>query len=64
MNSFVRRILQFLEDQRGPTAIEYAMLIGLIFLVVLTAITAMGQATSTPFEQSQHSIEEAFEAGS
>jgi pilus assembly protein Flp/PilA len=63
MKSSVEKIARFLRDESGPAAIEYAMLIGLIFLAVLTAITAVGQATSTSMETSEDRLQEALEAG-
>jgi len=62
MNRIVKKVIWFVKDEHGPTAIEYAMLLGLIFLVVLTAITAVGQATGASFEYSRDSIGEAFDA--
>jgi pilus assembly protein Flp/PilA len=34
--------LTFLRDERGATAIEYGLIISLIFLVVVTTMTAFG----------------------
>ena len=56
MRRFAQKIRRLLADTDGATAIEYAMLVGLIFLVVLTAITAVGQATTDSFEYSRDSI--------
>jgi Flp pilus assembly pilin Flp len=39
-------VKQFAADTRGATAIEYALVAGLIFLVVVTAISAIGPATA------------------
>jgi len=43
--SFVR----FLRDERGSTAIEYAVIAGLIFLVIVTAIVPIGIELSGTF---------------
>ena len=41
-----RLLTRFLRDQQGATAIEYGLIIALIFLVILSALTAFG-GTST-----------------
>jgi Flp pilus assembly pilin Flp len=38
-----------LED-RGATAVEYALMLALIFVVIVGAVTFMGQATNESFE--------------
>ena len=38
-----------LED-RGATAVEYALMLALIAMVVLAAVTFLGQATNSSFE--------------
>ena len=37
----------FLADESGATAIEYGLIISLIFLVILTAVTSFGNTTSS-----------------
>jgi pilus assembly protein Flp/PilA len=34
-------------DRRGATAIEYGLIVSLIFLVILTAVTSFGNNTSS-----------------
>jgi Flp pilus assembly pilin Flp len=38
-----------LED-RGATAVEYALVLALIFMVIIGAVAWMGQATNAQFE--------------
>ena len=46
----MRRFLaRFAKDQSGATAIEYAVLASLITVLLITALTAMGTALSTKF---------------
>lgn len=40
-------ITSFLRDESGATAIEYALIAGLIFLVIIAALTQVG-ANLTP----------------
>jgi pilus assembly protein Flp/PilA len=37
------------KDESGASAVEYSLLLGLIALVVMVAITALGQALSTMY---------------
>jgi pilus assembly protein Flp/PilA len=41
----------FLADQSGATAIEYGLIVSLIFLAILTAVTAFGNNTSNLINQ-------------
>ena len=36
----------FLADEHGATAIEYGLICGLIFLVIITAVTSFGNNTT------------------
>ena len=60
MNALSKKLVRFLQDEDGPTTVEYAMMILLVFLAVLTAITALGQATASSLDASADSIEKAF----
>jgi pilus assembly protein Flp/PilA len=40
-------LIRFLADERGATAIEYGLICALVFLVVVTSITAFGNKTSS-----------------
>ena len=64
MNDLSRKVVRFLLDEKGPTTVEYAMLLLLVFLAVLTVITALGQTTGDSFRESSNSIEEAFDSPS
>lgn len=44
--------LEELRSERGATAVEYALMVALIALVVVSAVTFMGQATNSQFENS------------
>jgi pilus assembly protein Flp/PilA len=41
----------WLEEQKGQDLAEYALLIGLIALVVILAVTVLGQELSTLFSE-------------
>ena len=38
--------MRFLRDERGATAIEYALIASLIFVVIVTSVTLFGTKTT------------------
>ncbi len=43
------RVQSKVEGERGASLVEYALLLVLIAIVCVSAVTVLGQATSTPF---------------
>ncbi len=58
------RIWRFLRADSGATAVEYAVLLGLILLAAITGIMLVGQRTATSYDSSAQSIDAAFNGGS
>ncbi|MBU1324090.1 MAG: Flp family type IVb pilin [Alphaproteobacteria bacterium] len=54
---FLRRLL---EDRSGATSLEYGLIISLIFLVILTALTAFGDQSSGIFNGAMNAIRAAM----
>jgi pilus assembly protein Flp/PilA len=53
----MRRFLSRLRrDERGATAIEYGLIIALIFLVILSALTAFGGTSSGIFNKAMDAV--------
>ncbi|MEP0847727.1 MAG: Flp family type IVb pilin [Phycisphaerae bacterium] len=46
----LQRIRQFLVNEDGPTATEYAVMLALIIVVAIAAITTLGQNVNATFE--------------
>ena len=46
---FASSLRAFLENEDGPTAVEYAVMLALIIVVCITAITAVGNNASSQF---------------
>lgn len=63
MARLAKRIVRFLKSEDGPTAVEYAVMLMLIFLVCIAVVVTLGQATEDSFEHSGKQIIEAFEPG-
>ncbi len=60
--SRAKRILAFFADRTGATAVEYAMMLMLVFLAMLTAVTFFGQTTAQNLGDSRTSIQEALDS--
>jgi pilus assembly protein Flp/PilA len=50
---YVRR---FLEDESGPTAVEYAVMLALILAVVIIAISSVGGSTAQKWNNNSQQI--------
>lgn len=51
MRTFVKSLVNFVQNEDGPTAVEYAVMLALIIVVCITAITAVGSNASAKFQQ-------------
>jgi pilus assembly protein Flp/PilA len=49
MRKFTQTVVQFLQQEDGPTAVEYAVMLALIVVVCITAITALGSNANKTF---------------
>ena len=49
LRRFVRQAVNFLQNEDGPTAVEYAVMLALIIVVCLAAITVVGTNASQTF---------------
>jgi pilus assembly protein Flp/PilA len=46
---FMRSLAQFLSEEDGPTAVEYAVMLALIIVVCIAAIQVLGTNTNNTF---------------
>jgi pilus assembly protein Flp/PilA len=51
MSKLGQLIVEFLNAEDGPTAVEYAVMLALIIIVCLVAITALGTSANKTFSQ-------------
>jgi pilus assembly protein Flp/PilA len=49
LKSFASSLFQFLKNEDGPTAVEYAVMLALIIVVCITAITTLGSNANNTF---------------
>ena len=46
LGRFVRSAVAFLKEESGPTAVEYAVMLALILVVIFAAVANIGTSTS------------------
>jgi pilus assembly protein Flp/PilA len=49
MRKFGQSLVNFLKNEDGPTAVEYAVMLALIIVVCITAITTLGTNANNTF---------------
>jgi pilus assembly protein Flp/PilA len=49
MRRFAQKVVEFLQREDGPTAVEYAVMLALIIVVCVAAITALGSNANQTF---------------
>jgi pilus assembly protein Flp/PilA len=49
MRRFGEHLVNFLRDESGPTAVEYAVMLALIIVVCIAAVITLGQNASGTF---------------
>lgn len=64
MNRFLATIREFLRQEDGPTAVEYAVMLSLILVVCMAGIRSFGNAASSSFSRTSNSLNAATKAGS
>ena len=56
MRKFAEHVVNFLNREDGPTAVEYAVMLALIIVVCITAITALGTNANATFTKVSNTI--------
>ena len=49
LSALTCRVVEFVSNEDGPTAVEYAVMLALIVVVCITAITALGSNANKTF---------------
>ena len=49
MRKFGQSLVNFLKNEDGPTAVEYAVMLALIIVVCITAVTTLGSNANNTF---------------
>jgi pilus assembly protein Flp/PilA len=56
MTPLILTLRRLLVEEEGPTAVEYAVMLSLIIAVCVSAVTTIGQTTSSVFSNVANSI--------
>jgi pilus assembly protein Flp/PilA len=51
MKTYLRKIMAFINDEEGASAVEYGLLVGLIAVAIIVAVTALGTKLAALFAQ-------------
>lgn len=51
MKNFASSVVEFLKEEDGPTAVEYAVMLALIVIVCLGSVSLIGTNANTKFKQ-------------
>lgn len=49
MSAVLRKVREFLTDESGPTAVEYAVMLALIVVVCLASVQVLGNNANSTF---------------
>ena len=56
MKTYLQKAMAFIRDEEGASAVEYALLVGLIALAIVAGATALGGAINTAFDNAATSM--------
>ena len=51
MKNFANSVVNFLKEEDGPTAVEYAVMLALIIVVCLAGVTSIGTTADAKFNE-------------
>jgi len=58
------KIVRFLKDESGPTAVEYAVMLALLIIAMFQTIRVLGETTNSSFENANTKLDIATSTGS
>jgi pilus assembly protein Flp/PilA len=50
VRNFYQMTLHFIENEDGPTSVEYAIMLALIIVVCIAGVTSLGSSTNNSFK--------------
>jgi len=53
------KLMKFLKEEEGATAVEYGLMVALIAVVIIVAVTLLGGTLANIFERVAENIEDA-----
>ncbi len=58
----MKRLLRFLREEDGPTAVEYAVMLALIVVVCLAGVQMLTTETANSYNRSSNAIDAALKS--
>ena len=52
----MKKLINFFKDEEGATAVEYGLMVALIAVVIIGAVTLLGQNVSGKFQETATAI--------
>ena len=56
MRKFTQQLVNFLRNEDGPTAVEYAVMLALIIVVCIAAVSTLGSNASNTFSNVANTV--------
>ena len=56
MINIQKKVIAFLNDENGPTAVEYAVMVAFIIVVSIAVITTLGTKVSGTFSNTANNV--------
>jgi Flp pilus assembly pilin Flp len=53
LSTIIETIIETLVDDRGATAVEYALMLAFIFIVIVSAVAFLGNSVNSQFQKVQ-----------
>jgi pilus assembly protein Flp/PilA len=57
MQAFIRSVKNFVKNEDGPTAVEYAVMLALIIVLCIVVIRQVGTSTSKTFSVADSALQ-------
>jgi pilus assembly protein Flp/PilA len=57
MKTYLRKIVAFINDEEGASAIEYGLLVGLIALAIVAGATLLGTSINSMFTRASTKLD-------
>ena len=56
MSSMTNTLQRFLHDESGPTSVEYAVMLALILVVIITSVSVLGASVNTSYQTTKTAL--------
>lgn len=56
LRAYAKIMQRFLRDESGPTSVEYAVMLALILVVIITSVTVLGSSVNTSLQTTKTAL--------